>query len=613
MRSNILFITLSLAVASTVFAARPTSPQEVSMREQDFYIKADSLIEKLDCATCEAAAGALKELSKVSTDKALEAINHYCNKLTDEPAEVCSNLTNSQGPVFLDSLQSADLSGGDAKVICFQTAGICSAPDITSGTLTFPKPRPNNITAPKPSGQIIDVLHIADWHVDEQYTPGSDGVCNYPLCCRQYPDSKSKPTRPAASWGDYNCGTPMKLAENMIAVIPLVTNSSFAIMTGDIPPHDVWLENRTTVGPQESRAFEIMARLNITMYPSVGNHEAGPTNLFPTQASGGNISWLYEGLANDWSRWLSADALNSTKDYGAYTISPQPGFRIISLNTNFCYTLNLYLYAHLNDYDPNGQLHWLISQLQAAEDAGERVWILGHVAPSQTDCIQNWSALYYQVVQRYSPHVIAEQFFGHAHTDEFAVYYNSTEKNNSTAIATGWIGPSVTPYTDLNPGFRVYKVDNGSWNVFDSLTYIANLSLASEWDATNSTPVWTLEYSARQAYGAYVPIAANAPLNATWWHDVTNAFENNDTAFQEYWLYRGKSAKRISACSKGTSCPQEIICDARAGRSNDTCTPIAFIGIGYDNSSSIELDEFSQYSTFQNKPWNVKMCGILIN
>ncbi|KAF9111520.1 Sphingomyelin phosphodiesterase [Mortierella sp. AM989] len=607
MRSNIISVTLSLAIASAAIAA-PSPPQmsQVEVKQQKFLQDAYIASTKLDCVSCEAAFGSLKELSKVSTNSALDTIDYLCKKITKEPADVCSGLVNSMGPVFLNALTTADLSGGDAKELCFQLAGLCPAPAISSGTLTFPKPRPDNITVPTPSGMRVDVLHLSDWHVDESYTPGSEAICNRPTCCRQYSDSPSVPIRPAASWGDYNCGTPMKLAQNMVSHIPLVANLSFSIMTGDIPPHDVWLETQATVIPLEQHAYEVMARLNVTMYPSVGNHEAGPPNLFPTAASGGNISWLYESLANDWSRWLPAEAVNSTKNYGAYTVSPQPGFRIISLNTNFCYTLNLYLYAHTEDHDPNGQLQWLITQLQAAEDAHERVWILGHVSPSQTDCLQNWSALYYQVVQRYSPHVIAEQFFGHSHFDEFALYYNSTNKTDQSAISTGWIGPSVTPFTNLNPGFRIYKVDNGSWNIFESETYIANLSLASVWDATNSTPEWTLEYSARKAYGAYVPLPDNVPLSASWWHNVTNAFQSNDTAFQQYWNFRGKSSGKIPVCSNATACPNQMICDLRAGRSNDSCTPIAFIA----EASSVEPTDLSAHMTRpQNMPWNVKLCG----
>ncbi|KAG0319247.1 hypothetical protein BGZ99_005214 [Dissophora globulifera] len=611
MRISPWFVALSLAVASSVNAV-PAPLQKRNAFEDELKALWTAAIQKKDCGSCVAALVGVKDLAYLNQNWVLDAVNDLCPSLTNQTADVCSGLVYSQGPTFLNSLISADITGGDGKQICFQTTGACPAPAISSGTLTFPKPRPANTSAPAPNGTQVDILHLSDWHVDDLYVPGSEAACNKPMCCRKYADSPVTPTRPASSWGDFFCDSPLKLGQDLLKYVPSVASPNFVIMTGDIPPHDVWLANQSTVVPDEAEAYAVMATLGAKIYPTVGNHEAGPPNLFPTVASGGNISWLYDGLAQEWSRWLPPDAVNSVKNYGAYTTSPQPGFRIISLNTNFCYTLNFYLYAHTDDYDPNGMLNWLITQLQAAEDAKERVWIIGHVGPSQTDCIQNWSALYYQVIQRYSPHVVAEQFFGHTHYDEFALFYNSTTKNAQTAISTSWIGPSVTPYVNLNPGFRVYKVDAGNWNIYDSLTYVADLNQAAAWDAAGSSPNWHLEYSARQAYGAYVPVAANQPLSASWWHQVTMAFESNSTAFQQYWTYRGKSANMTGSCEANTTCPADTICNLRAGNSSDTCSHITF-SIRSSDDEQVNADVISglrsHFKRAPLKPWDKKLCG----
>jgi sphingomyelin phosphodiesterase len=162
-------------------------------------------------------------------------------------------------------------------------------------------------------------------------------------------------------------------------------------LTGDVPSHDFWLENSTTVLPKEK-------------------------NGYSTPASGASNEWLYAGMADNWSRWLPVNAVNSIRSYGAYTVSPQPGLHIISTNNDFCY--NMSLHGHTKDYNPNGELQWLVTQPQATEDAHEHVWIISRVGPSQTACIRNWPMLYYQAIQSYSPHVIAEKFFGHTHYDE---------------------------------------------------------------------------------------------------------------------------------------------------------------------------------------------------
>lgn len=48
-------------------------------------------------------------------------------------------------------------------------------------------------------------------------------------------------------------------------------------------------------------------------------------------------------------------------------------------------------------------------------------------------------------------------FFGHTHFDEFELFYDTEDLGRAVGVA--YIGPSVTPYYDLNPGYRIYYVD----------------------------------------------------------------------------------------------------------------------------------------------------------
>lgn len=52
---------------------------------------------------------------------------------------------------------------------------------------------------------------------------------------------------------------------------------------------------------------------------------------------------------------------------------------------------------------------------------------------------------------------ITAQFFGHTHFDEFELFYDTQNLGRPVGIA--YVGPSVTPYYDLNPGYRIYYVD----------------------------------------------------------------------------------------------------------------------------------------------------------
>lgn len=52
---------------------------------------------------------------------------------------------------------------------------------------------------------------------------------------------------------------------------------------------------------------------------------------------------------------------------------------------------------------------------------------------------------------------IAAQFFGHTHYDELELFYPAEEPYRPSSVA--YVGPSVTPYYNLNPGYRIYYVD----------------------------------------------------------------------------------------------------------------------------------------------------------
>lgn len=52
---------------------------------------------------------------------------------------------------------------------------------------------------------------------------------------------------------------------------------------------------------------------------------------------------------------------------------------------------------------------------------------------------------------------ITAQFFGHTHYDEFQLFYDTTDLGRALGVA--YVGPSVSPYIDLNPGYRIYYVD----------------------------------------------------------------------------------------------------------------------------------------------------------
>ena len=50
-----------------------------------------------------------------------------------------------------------------------------------------------------------------------------------------------------------------------------------------------------------------------------------------------------------------------------------------------CFSLN----SQPQSPDPNSILSFLVDELQAAEDAGQRAWIFGHVPPGVSDAMRD--------------------------------------------------------------------------------------------------------------------------------------------------------------------------------------------------------------------------------
>ncbi|KDR71937.1 hypothetical protein GALMADRAFT_143295 [Galerina marginata CBS 339.88] len=213
-------------------------------------------------------------------------------------------------------------------------------------------------------------------------------------------------------------------------------------------------------------------------------------------------------------------------------------------------------------------LRFLTDELQAAEDAKQRVWIIGHVLPGWdgSAVLINGPNLFYQIVDRFSPHVIANVFMGHIHDEVRYIYYadNATIIDNTTALTTTWVGGSVTPLAGLNSGFSMYEVDPDTFDIMEAYTWFANVSDFKTLD--NQTEVgaaYHFEYSTRETYGGGFDWPETAPLNATWWHFVTQSFTNNLTLVDTWTLNQGCQSALTEPCDD--TCRKARICYMRSG------------------------------------------------
>ncbi|KAF8589284.1 hypothetical protein K439DRAFT_1525920 [Ramaria rubella] len=550
------------------------------------------------CSQCIASLVATKNLALTAPWEVPPLLIQLCNLIKVDALAGCEAefSANSDGQIATQLLANADVTGPDGLWICARDViGLrksCQQPapvDLTEILKTwFAKPKPDDAIAPKPSGKKnLKILHLSDFHIDPRYTIGAEANCTSELCCRpgvKNAVSLPSPFQPAPRFGAYECDTPWDLAGAVMHAIGPLTGSvvplDFTIFTGDLVSHDGDSAlSRAYVEYSQSAVYELFKEYlgGGPVYAAMGNHDTwpqafdAPHSIQPEQLAQ-EFEWNYEHLADLWHTegWISEQVTAVSKaTYSAYsTITPQ-GLKIITYTLLVQVIESLASFINTTDPDVSGMLRFLTDELQAAEDAGQRVWILGHVLCGWdgTSALPNGPNLFYQIIDRFSPHVIANIFKGHIHDEVRYLFYanNGTIMNTDTALTTTWVGGSVTPLAGLNSGFSMYEVDPDTFDIMEAFTWFANVSAFSELDHQIEVgPAYHFEYSTREEYGGGFAWPDNAPLNATWWHLVTESMEANPELVDKFTLNQGRQSALTTNCTS-IECQGAKVCYLRSG------------------------------------------------
>jgi sphingomyelin phosphodiesterase acid-like 3 len=247
--------------------------------------------------------------------------------------------------------------------------------------------------------------------------------------------------------------------------------------------------NDSDVGDYTEPSVEMLKLVGSGWQPVVdGNHKDGHAN-FATFAAGG----YYTARLIGWKH-LQVAALNSN----AWSAK----FRDAGKAT-----------ASVGDQ----QLEWLQDVLTAAEKAGDRVVLVGHIPPGldayatrnsggrrivtmYEECgeagasatCQDFGHAVPSMMQRFAP-VIAMGVFGHTHQNEFRLV------GDPKATVPIQVVPSISPVLNNNPSFFVVTADEKFvWR--DYTVWVLPLSSAST--EKNAAPeTWRVEYNFDAAYG----------------------------------------------------------------------------------------------------------------
>ncbi|KXN73618.1 sphingomyelin phosphodiesterase [Conidiobolus coronatus NRRL 28638] len=487
-----------------------------------------------------------------------------------QPKDVCNGFVDKYGPSYIQVVKKMDLSSYGADLLVFGLLRKCPHPNLPETKISLPSPKQINI--PRASNSTLRVLHLSDLHFDPDYQEGTETKCGKPVCCHKDSLAADKAIQnPAGKWGDYKCDIPKATLESMLDKIQKLHRENpidMVIFGGDVPPHTQWKETWEHSKSVESQSYSLIKKYlnapNTKIFPVVGNHEGIPSNLFPFESMQEAKNFeLYPFLADQWKEWIPEASYQQARKTGFYSVNFSDKLKVINLNNNLCYAYNVYLLLQPLNEDPNGMFKWFIKELQEAEAKGQKVFISSHVPPNGADCLQKFSQTYSKIIKSFA-HIITAQFYGHTHWDEFEIFYSdSNKKTAKNAVSNSFIAPSMTTFTDINPGFRIYEVDANSFYVKDFIQYYANLNEAKTW---KNGPEWKELYRPKTAYK--VPSAKGDYISPSFWHEVTELLETE----QGFNLYNNLKYKNSGLEPKvGAKDRKEMICNLRASNSKEIC------------------------------------------
>ena len=243
---------------------------------------------------------------------------------------------------------------------------------------------------------------MSDIHLDPRYGVGAEANCSTGLCCRYnnptgaVHSSNNATEIPAPLYGAYLCDSPYFLTAGALQSVHPLTGTQdrvpgysqspqtsqstlgWTIYTGDLVSHDqqTQLSREYTEYTETSLYGQIQSLVRGPVFPVLGNHDSnpeaqdGPHSL--PEPLGQQFSWNYDHVSGLWQNdgFIPADAAAQARlHYGGYSVKNQFGLRIITLNTDFWYTGNVFTALNAANPDQSGMLTWLIGELQSAEDS----------------------------------------------------------------------------------------------------------------------------------------------------------------------------------------------------------------------------------------------------
>ena len=407
--------------------------------------------------------------------------------------QFCDTIIEGYGYVLIDGLLDKFIKNNylcQKLTLCKDTKKYLN-PDEYAIKILKDKPNKTREKINKNKG-IIKILQVSDLHYDLHYLEDAITDCKLPICCRD----KAKPKKKKKS-GYFGYVGKCDLSENLFNSFvekAYEIKPDFIIWTGDNAPHDTWKTKK--VGQDDTYQVTEIIRdsldkkfhYKIPIYPILGNHE-----IYPNDEFNENEIDFYEKMAKIYKKYLSKDAYDTFRQYGYYTMKHlNTNIRIVAINCLVCDTWN---YNLINSDKKSAKLmfNWLENVLREAERKKEYVYILNHFPLTGSFSLEECTKRFIALFDRFE-YTIRGIFSGHTHKDDIGPVYKYFNKKKITNL--NYICPSLTPFPNVLPSFRVYEIDSITKEVIDYIQYRFNLDKSNN----EKKPYWYIGYRATEFF-----------------------------------------------------------------------------------------------------------------
>lgn len=367
---------------------------------------------------------------------------------------------------------------------------------------------PTSTPTPAPT-TYYPIITISDLHFNPLFDPSL-----FPQLVSAAPSqwasiyATSKVTAPSRGGTDTNY--PL-LAYTLTSLKQNAKSSPVVLFTGDLlghyipqtycailyspntPPSTCPSDNSSQIQHFINNTFTFVA---IQIRAAVGNAPViyAPGNIDTYSGGyGPDANFLSQNESTVYGKFLNslgdeAAFANTFDSYGYYSVQPLGSkLLIIALNSN------LFVYGSPSYGHATAEISWLDQQLQAAQKAGQKVWILMHVPPGanaqeivlaaplpkdvnaalfedEAEDMWEWDpglqSSFVNILNQY-PGVVTMMLAGHTHMDEFRILDSAGDVLEQL--------PSISPCFGNNPAYKILTVTQNSFVPVDYQSMSYNL------------------------------------------------------------------------------------------------------------------------------------------